>query len=50
MIDKIKSFLLTENGIEILKLVVTISIAYITAKLTAKNSKGKLRLLFFKNY
>lgn len=48
MTDKIKSFLLTENGIEILKLVVTISIAYITAKLTAKNSKKNLTTQYFK--
>lgn len=48
MIDKIKNFILTENGIEILKLVVTISIAYITAKLTAKNSKKNLTTQYFK--
>lgn len=48
MVDKIKSFILTENGIEILKLVVTISIAYITAKLTAKNSKKNLTTQYFK--
>lgn len=48
MIDKIKIFLMTENGIEILKLVVTIGIAYITAKITAKNTKKNLTTQYFK--
>ena len=39
---------MTENGIELLKLIVTIIIAYITAKLTAKNSKRNLTTQFFK--
>ena len=33
MIDKIKNFLMTENGIEVWKLIVTVGIAYITAKM-----------------
>lgn len=48
MIEKIKNFLITENGIEILKLVVTIGIAYITAKNTAKNSRRNLITQYFK--
>ena len=48
MIERIKNFLITENGIEILKLVVTIGIAYITAKYTAKNSRKNLTTQYFK--
>lgn len=48
MVYKIINFFMTENGIEVLKLVVTIIIAYITAKLTAKNSKRNLTTQFFK--
>lgn len=48
MIDKIKNSLMTENGIEILKLVVTVGIAYITAKITAKNTKKNLTTQYFK--
>ena len=48
MIDKIKDFLMTENGIEVLKLVVTVGIAYITAKITAKNTKKNLTTQYFK--
>lgn len=48
MIEKIKNFLITQNGIEILKLVVTIGIAYITAKYTARNSRKNLTTQYFK--
>lgn len=48
MIDKIKNFLMTENGIEVLKLVVTVGIAYITAKITAKNTRKNLTTQYFK--
>lgn len=48
MIDKIKNFLMTQNGIEILKLIVTISIAYITARITARNSRKNLTTQYFK--
>lgn len=39
---------MTENGMEILKLVVTIIIAYITSKLTSKNTKRNLTTQYFK--
>ncbi|MBQ9023759.1 MAG: hypothetical protein IJ105_00900 [Bacilli bacterium] len=48
MIEKIKNFILTDNGMEILKLLVTISIAYITAKITARNSRKNLTTQYFK--
>ena len=48
MIDKIKDFLMTENGIEVQKLVVTVGIAYITAKITAKNTRKNLTTQYFK--
>ena len=48
MIEQIKNFFITENGIEILKLVVTVGIAYTTAKYTAKNSRKNLTTQYFK--
>lgn len=48
MFDEIKEFMLTDNGIKILGFIVTIVVAYITAKLTSKNTKKSLTTQHFK--
>lgn len=48
MLVKIKEFIMTENGIEILKLIVTVGIAYITARITARNTRKNLTTQYFK--
>ena len=48
MFDEIKEFMLTDNGIKILGFVVTIVVAYVTAKLTSRNTKKSLTTQYFK--
>lgn len=48
MLSQLKKFLNNPNGLKILELVVTIIIAYFTAKITAKNSRKNLTTQYFK--
>ena len=44
-----KDFILSENGMKIMGFIVTIIVAYITAKFTSKNTKKSLTTQYFKD-
>ena len=48
MVNKIINFFITNKGIKILELIATIVIAFITARITANNTKKNLTTQYFK--
>lgn len=48
IINNLKDFILSDNGVKIIGFVVTIGIAYITAKLTSQNEKKSFTTQYFK--
>ena len=48
MVNKIVNFFMTNNGIKILEFIATIIIAYLTARITANNTKKNLTTQYFK--